>query len=88
MKYILTRSYTDLTGRKRKLTFIRPSMFVHWSQCHPACMSSLWRDTETLDILQVPDLAWSALKMPFEDKYEVEKCDHDHLEYLRGSEGP
>jgi hypothetical protein len=87
MRYKITRTYRDLSGKWRVLEFVKTAQFVHWHKDHAACFSNIWRDTEDGYLLQIPENAFECLGMPYEDKYEAESdFDSDNTVGLRGVE--
>lgn len=76
----IERRYVDLTGKKRVLRFESPSIWAHNYVIGEGCYHSYWRDVDSGEVIQIPDLAWKKLNMAFEDvRYEGdEKGDRDN----------
>jgi len=66
----MRRVYTDKTGKLREIEFVRTGLWVLWSQDHSGCWSTVWRDCENGEIIQIPNNAWACLGMSFEDSFE------------------
>lgn len=63
----IERRYVDLTGKRRVLRFESGSIWAHNYVIGEGCWHSYWRDVDTGEVIQIPDLAWEKLNMAFED---------------------
>lgn len=67
----MVRDYVDLSGARRRIRYVRAGLWVHWSQEHASCWSTIWQDEDTKELIQIPNNAWDRLGMVYHDEFEA-----------------
>jgi len=70
MTLTLVRTYTDVSGKERLLTYLENvDYLVDWHKTAPASEATRWLLDGGRDVVQIPNNAWSVLGITYKDSY-------------------